>query len=82
MAGRFLDGGMSLFGCVPVRIVPAGGSWTGLNQGKLGVRRLTGDFVIFCVKREITKAYLELSCARLKFLGADRCYLCSIYSIW
>jgi hypothetical protein len=61
VAGRFFEGGWSLLGCVPVRIVPAGGSWTGLYQLKLGVARFTGDFVIFTDRQgETGQLTLEL----------------------
>jgi hypothetical protein len=46
VAGRFAEAGISLLGVCPVRMVPAGGSWIGLNHGKLGVPRLAGDLVI------------------------------------
>jgi hypothetical protein len=44
--GRFLEGGRSLLGVSPVKTVPAGGSWIGLYQGRLGVGTLTGALFI------------------------------------
>lgn len=46
VVARDFEGGRSLFGVLPVRTVPAGGSCGGVNHGILGVGTLTGNFVI------------------------------------
>ena len=60
--------GMSLFGVSPAKAVPAGGSWRGVYHVKFGVRKFSGDFVIFeGVGRAVVVLKRRGQNARLKY---------------